>query len=85
MKRNMSWRNLKFLPTGGDESQAVTRYHEDQFAVTGLPPASVEKQLTRPPMPPAGGIPDEKTAIRLPAAPSSEKTIIAPPRRTPAG
>jgi hypothetical protein len=64
------------------ESQAVTRYHEDQFAVTGLPPASVAKPLTRPPMPPAGGIPDEKTAIRLPAAPSSEKTIIAPPRRT---
>jgi serine/threonine protein kinase len=67
------------------ESQAITRYHEDQFAVTGLPPASVEKPVTRPPMPPAGGIPDEKTAIRLPAAaPVSEKTIIAPPRRTPA-
>ncbi len=65
------------------ESQAVTRYHEDQFAVTGLPPASVEKKLTKPPTPPAGGIPDEKTAIRLPSPPSSEKTIIAPPRRTP--
>jgi hypothetical protein len=66
------------------ESQAVTRYHEDQFAVTGLPPASVEKPLTKPPMPPTGGIPDEKTAIRLSAVPASEKTIIAPPRRTPA-
>lgn len=25
MKRKMSWRSLKFLPTGGDESQAITR------------------------------------------------------------
>jgi hypothetical protein len=63
------------------ESQAVTRYHEDP-AVTGLPPAPVEKPLTPLPMPrvAGGGIPDEKTAIRMPAA--SENTIIAPPRRT---
>lgn len=25
MKRKMSWRSLKFIPTGGDESQAITR------------------------------------------------------------
>ena len=25
MKRKMNWRNLKFLPAGGDESQAITR------------------------------------------------------------
>ena len=69
------------------ESQAVTRYHEEHAAVSGAPPASVEKQLTPPPPPPStpprtgGNIPDEKTAVRIPAA-SSEKTIIAPPRRS---
>ena len=25
MKRKMSWRSLKFVPTGGEESQAITR------------------------------------------------------------
>ena len=25
MKRKMSWRSLKFIPTGGDESQAICR------------------------------------------------------------
>jgi hypothetical protein len=25
MKRKMSWRSLKFIPAGGDESQAITR------------------------------------------------------------
>src|SRR4051812_25297528 len=25
MKRKMSWRSLKFIPSGGDESQAITR------------------------------------------------------------
>ena len=76
------------------ESQAVTRYTEDAFAVTGLPPSSVEKKLTKPPAPvappqPRGTSrlrdeipPEEKTAERIPAA-SAERTIIAPPRRTP--
>jgi len=63
------------------ESQAMTRINEEAFAVTGLPPASSERPLTQSPVRPSvGNIPDEKTAIRLPAA---EATIVAPARRTP--
>jgi hypothetical protein len=28
MKHKMSWRSLKFIPVGGDESQAITRKHK---------------------------------------------------------
>jgi len=28
MKRKMSWRSLRFIPAGGDESQAITRKHK---------------------------------------------------------
>jgi hypothetical protein len=88
---------LDFGPDGSRmlESQAMTRLNEEAFAVTGLP-ASSERRLTPPPVrpsvsvpvdertvlrPPSVGIPDEKTAIRLPATPDA--TIVAPSRRTP--
>ena len=81
------------------ESQAVTRYGEDAFAVTGLPPSSVEKPLTRPPAPVVApqaappqprvtsrvrnDIPPEEKTAERIPAASAERTIIAPPRRTP--
>ena len=68
------------------ESQAVTRLNEEQYAATGLPPASSGQRLTNAVSDLSEvGISDvtDKTVLR-PAVARSEATIVAPVRRTPA-
>jgi serine/threonine protein kinase len=59
------------------ESQAVTRFHEEAFVVTGLPPASSEERLNTPqPVPatasaPATSLPSVSTPVAVPAPPAT--------------
>ena len=60
------------------DSQAATRHPSDAFRVSVSHP--VEKRPTNPPVPPAAGLSDEKTAIRIPAASAAS---VPPPGKRP--
>jgi hypothetical protein len=57
------------------ESQAVTRLHNEGYAVTGLP--SQEQALS-------GSTPNTDQTVLRPAAASPDATVVVPARRTPA-
>jgi hypothetical protein len=63
------------------ESEAVTRFDEQPFALGGPPSGQQELKPTNPSAPLSGV--GERTVLRVPVA-SVEATIVAPPRRTPA-